>query len=251
MKDITIIIPVHEATEENKQMFNKACKNALEVNPDGNVLIVGPKSVLKELSIPKGVKKVNNEVSDIPHQINAAVEAVGTTYFAFLEIDDYFTPKWFSNAEAYIAENPGCAVYLPLVEVMDAQSGKSGGFINEIVWASSFSETLGYFDYEALQNITNICLSGAIIDTETFKALGALKASMKLYYWYEFVLRVTNKGRKIFTVPKLGYIHTVNRPGSLTEYEMNNISEKEFEWWFTLAQQECQVKTDKGRKYEE
>lgn len=253
LKDITIIIPIHEATSESKELFKDACDNATKVHPDGKVIVVGPKAVLKGLDIPKGFKKVENEVSDLPHQINAAVAEVKTTYFTVLEIDDNITSYWFNEAKAYAEENPGCAVYFPIVEVYDDKATDPNkaavGYMNEVTWATSFSQEMGFFDVDSLLNFPGVCASGAIFDKEIYDAVGGLKASMKIFYWYEYFLRTANKGRKLYVVPKIGYNHLVNRDGSMTNTLEKEMSQDEIDWWFTLAQQEYTFKNDRGKQY--
>lgn len=251
MKDVTVIIPVHEYTEEIKGLVDRAIESTKKASEDSPIIVVGPKTVLKSLKLGKTVKLVENEVSDLPHQINCAVDVVKTNYFSYLELDDVFAEKWFDNVEKYMVDYPSNAVYLPIAEVVNDEEKSVVGFMNEITWASSFSQDMGYFDTEALLNFSNVCTSGGIYDKEMFIELGSLKASMRLFYWYEFLLRASNKSKKIFTIPKIGCVHTINRKGSMSDVEYRTISKEEFDWWFNLAQQEYQFKNDKNKKYEE
>ena len=91
--------------------------------------------------------------------------------------------------------------------------------------------------------------SGGVFKTEDFNNAGGLKASMKLVNWYEFFMRMLYKGKKIFVIPKVGYYHVVNRPGSITDVYNKEMSEKEVEWWIDLAKKEYFFPQDRNKVY--
>jgi hypothetical protein len=141
--------------------------------------------------------------------------------------------------------------FLPLTEVVDYETKLPFGYSNEAVWASSFSEELGYYDIQSLEYNLNFNTSGGVFKTEDFKNLGGLKSSMELVFWYEFLLRALYKGKKIFVIPKVGYYHTVNRPDSITNVYANTMSEKEADWWIDLAKKEYFFIKDRNKTYKE
>lgn len=109
-------------------------------------------------------------------QVNFAVDNVKTKYFSVLEYDDTFSKIWFANVEKYISvDTDNTFAFLPLTEIIDAPSNEIIGYANEAVWASSFSEEIGYLDNESMQDYINFNTSGAIFKTEDFKTLGNLR----------------------------------------------------------------------------
>ena len=257
MNKITTIIPLNKFDEEVKTMLGMAVKSHLETskNNPADLMFVGPKEVLdkvKELKLAEA-QYVENEDAWFSTQINVAVKNVKTDYFAILECDDEFTPIWFDNVMKYIETGDDIAVYLPLTEVYDYQNKNMGpvGYVNEAVWASSFSERLGYFDNECLQDYLLFNTTGGVFRTKDFIEIGGLKDSIKLSFWYEFMLRAINKEKSIYVIPKVGYFHSVNRDNSLATEYAQNMSDRESEFWVELARKEYLYKNDRKKTYEE
>ena len=46
-------------------------------------------------------------------------------------------------------------------------------------------------------------MTGSIFNTADWKEVGGLKPQIKLTFWYEWMLRLTNKGKDIFVIPKI------------------------------------------------
>lgn len=257
MKQITTIIPVHKFDDEVRGLLETAVKSFVETskNNPSDLMFVGPKEVIEQVKAMNFQEAEYVESHDpwFSAQINAAVKKVKTDYFAILEYDDEFTPIWFDNVAKYINTGDDISVYLPLTEVFDYQHKEEGpiGYVNEAVWASSFSEKLGYFDSECLQDYLIFNTTGGVFKTKDFIEVGGLKESMKLSFWYEFLLRAINKGKNIFVIPKVGYFHLVNRNGSLATDYAQNMSDRESEFWVELARKEYLYKTDRKKTYEE
>ena len=257
MAQITTIIPVHKFDDEVKTLLETSVKSFVETskNNPSDLMFVGPKEVLdqvKALNLHEA-EYVENEEAWFSAQINAAAKKVKTDYFAILEYDDEFTPIWFDNVVKYINAGDDIAVYLPLTEVFDYQHKEEGpiGYVNEAVWASSLSETLGHFDNECLLDYLIFNTTGGVFRAKDFIEVGGLKESMKLSFWYEFLLRAINKKKDVFVIPKVGYFHVVNRNGSLATEYAQNMSDRESEFWVELARKEYLYKTDRKKTYEE
>lgn len=265
MNTITTIIPLHKFDKSVESMLTMAVKSHYETskNNPADLMFVGPKEVLDKVRYLQaeaawflnlsGAQYIENENAWFSAQINAAVKNVKTDYFSILEYDDEFTPIWYDNVVKYINSGEDISVYLPLTEVFDAEHKENGpiGYINESVWALSFSKNLGYFDNQCLESYLIFNTTGGVFKTKDFIEVGGLKESIKLSFWYEFLLRAMNKDKKVFVIPKVGYFHIVNREGSLaTEYQ-NNMSDRESEFWIELANKEYLYKTDRKKTYEE
>lgn len=258
MKDLTVVIPVHEYSETIRKFYDRAMESlrAADSNNEANVIVIGPKNVLGEIKkedYDNKIEWVENEKSDFCSQINVAVKKIKTKWFSVLELDDVYGETWFKNVEKHIATGEEVSVYLPLTEVMDINNPANGsiGYVNEAVWASSFSERIGYLDLECLQGYMNFNTTGGVFNTDDFKSVGGLKTSMKLSFWYEFLLRTVYNKKNVYVIPKVGYYHFINRGGSLALQYNSEMKPKEAEWWIELAQKEYLFKTDRKKTYEE
>lgn len=253
MKDLTIIIPIiNMDNDENKELLKRAINSV----DDSQILIVGDEPNINEvekMGLDKPIRVFINKSNDTTYStnVNLGVREIKTTYFSVLEYDDAYSPIWFNNVNTYMAhDTEDIFAYMPLTEVVDVQFGPIG-YANEAVWASSFSEEIGYYDLQCLEDYLNFNVSGAVFKTQDFISLGLLKTSMKLTFWYEFLMRAIYKGKKFFVIPKVGYYHYVGREDSLSSFYANNMSEKEANWWIDLAKKEYYFPHDRNKTYQE
>lgn len=253
MKDLTVIIPIINMDNTNNQELLKRAINSVD---DSSILIVGNELDIKEIEkidFKNPIRVFINKSNDISYatQVNLGVREVKTTYFSVLEYDDHYSPIWFNNVAEYMKNDvEDIFAFMPLTEVIDVQYGPIG-YANEAVWASSFSEDIGFYDLQCLDDYLNFNTSGAVFKTQDFINLGLLKTSMKLTFWYEFMLRAIYKGKKFFVIPKIGYYHYVGREDSLSSFYANNMSEKEGNWWFDIAKKEYFFPHDRNKIYQE
>ena len=259
MKDLTVIIPLKDYSDETKKMLSTAIDSVKKAaGTDTELLFVSTDDIIepvkKDYSEDNmtylGVKKL-----DFCTQINKAVEKC-KTYFSILEFDDVYTPNWFKNFEEYKETDKDISVFLPLTEIVMYDKPEDGaiGYVNEAVWATSFSENLGYLDNESLMSYMNFNTTGGIFKTEDFVSVGKLKPSIKLTFWYEFLLRCIHNGKKVFVIPKVGYQHMLNRPGSISDVYNTTLKPEEADFWIDLAQKDYFFNKERDKshyKYEE
>jgi GT2 family glycosyltransferase len=220
--NITVLIPIHTVKGNTQEYFKTAIKSLQEqqVLPYEVLIVRCPcKDVIKFVdNFDYGNLSVrvveNKESKDFCTQINVGVNEVKTEYFSYLELDDEMSKIWIKNGDKYIESYPDVSVFLPITVDVN-EEGKMISFTNEPVWAMQFSDELGYLDNNVLQEYPNFNPSGSIIKKEVFQTVGGLKKSIKLYFNYEFLLRVTYNGHRVMTIPKIGYKHVNMREGSL------------------------------------
>lgn len=250
MKDLVVIIPVHKIDDEIKSLLTRAINSVPE-----NIDILIPTNLenieVSELDVTGRAEMTYCSEGNFQSLVNHAVKSCENTYkwFSILEFDDEYTSIWFDNFQKYVKFNPEVSVFLPLIDLIDFNGNQYIGFGNEAPWASSFSSEIGYIDNESLQNFFDFYLTGSIFNIEDWKEMGGLKASMKLTFWYELMLRWTNKDKQFFVIPKLGYKHYVNRPNSLHKIYSEEMTEDESIWWFETARQESFHKKDRNKMY--
>ena len=254
MKNLTILIPVHKVNADIEKYLERALKSV----PNGvKCSVICPDEIRCELIRTDLFKTFKNWVvvngeTDFCSMVNIGVESCDTEYFSVLEFDDCFTDNMITSMLPYIEVNePNTKVFLSIQELYDvSQDDMSAvGYINETAWASAFSEEIGYLDIESLEAYYNFNVTGAIIHTETFKSIGGLKPSIKISFWYEFLLRMIYNNHKVYVVPKVCYQHSVNRVDSLTEEYTKTITQEEGAWWIELAQEEYFFNTDRKKTY--
>ena len=238
MKDLVVIIPMHEFGKDNIELLNKAVDSI----PEGIKTILSVKKGVDGRKL-KGVSERLEIVSEsdgdsFAELVNAAVDKIEEKWFSILEFDDTYSPIWLDNAKKYMEFMPETSVFMFLEDITDFNNGKYIGFGNEAPWASSFSNEIGFIDNDCLQNYFDFYLTGSIFNTADWREVGGLKPQIKLTFWYEWLLRLTNKHKKVFVIPKVGYNHKLGRSGSLVEIYKENIGQDETQFLFDLAKRE-------------
>ena len=252
MDNITVIIPVHEYNDKVQELLGNAIKSV----PNGIKIVLSCFSdIANKIENSLKTENENVEIQYSPKStfcglVNDAVEKITTKWFSILEFDDIYTRIWFDEFNRYSQFNQDVSVFLPMEDIIDFESKGFIGYGNEAVWASSFSNELGYIDNDCLQNFFDFYMTGGIFNTDDWKEVGGLKESITLTFWYEFLLRLTYNGKKVFVVPRIGYIHNMNRNDSLIKIYNDTISQEESEKWITLAKQEYYFKRDRKKTIE-
>lgn len=249
MENLVVVIPVHEFNYEVGKLLTNAI-NSVQENIEVRVSCKkGLESKIKKyLKDWSDIKIITNEKSDFASLVNNGVK--NSKYFSILEYDDEYTPIWFNNVEKYIESMPDVSVFIPLTDIVDFNTKKFSGCGNEAPWASAFSNNIGFIDNDCLQNFFDFYMTGSVFNTDDWNEVGGLKPSIKLTFWYEYMLRATNKDQKIFVVPKVGYNHYMGRKDSLTENYRENMSKEEQEFWFKLAKKEYFFKEDRNKTFD-
>jgi len=252
--DLTIIIPLNKWSEEVKDYLDRAVDSiALStVKPSKVIFVVS--SIIENDFIPYSKKTFEElktlgidtpicyptEKTDFCEQINQIVKEVDTKYFSILEYTDYYGKTWLENVEKHINLNKEISMYLPIVNVYN-EPGDFLRFYNEQYWAQGFtSNDLGFITEDALKVLWDMNISGGIINTQDFIELGSLKPSIKLYYWYEFMLRFCNQKKTAYVIPKSLYNHI------LFKQEMEA---DEAKFYYDLCSKEYWYKEDRNKTY--
>ena len=265
MEYINVITPVHKFDDDVKNFLANAINSYDEAKKylnektselDTKLTIVCPEFIKKDILTfiseidysNKCVVVVNDTgKTDFCSQVNFIAERVQEKYFSILEFDDEYYKKWFWQFAQYQLGNEDVSIFLPVDVVYDSQKPEYWQYGNEMPLATSFSNKLGYIDFDCLQNFSAFNITGGIIRTEDFKTAGMFKPSVKISFTYELFLRMTKKNYKIMVVPKLGYKHAFNVKGSLTKEYEATIPEEDIDKWFDLAKRECSYKQDREK----
>ena len=256
MKDITIIIPVHKFNDNVKSLLNNAFESVKKNQENytfGKLipLIVAPSEVLENAGEFFGENQFYNICRntsnnlDFCSQVNFAVNnKVETEYFSILEFDDVYTDNWFKMAHNYFYTNENVSLFLP-INILTNTERKQFQYVNEVAWSGSFSNEIGFLDYDCLKDYSSFNLTGGIFNTDDFKKIGGFKPSIKVAFNYELLLRMAKKELKIYVVPKEGYIHVIGREDSLTDEYNKTLTNEQIQKWFDLAKIECVFTEDR------
>jgi hypothetical protein len=252
MENLTVIIPVHIYDETVKQLLNKAITSVFcQKDTAQQILMVGPQNIINKIKIDFKNDKIdffeNLGLTDYCTQINIGVTNCKTKYFSILGFDDEYSETWFKNVSTYIKHKPEYSIFMPIVNYVDNDNNITGT-VNEIIWAMSFSNEIGVIDEDTLQSYYDFSVNGAVFRTDDFIEVGMLKPSIKLSFWYEFLLRSANQGLKIYVIPKNGYFSLIGREGSIID-QYKYMDSKERSWWIKLAGKECFFKQERKGSY--
>lgn len=245
MKNITIILPIHEWNDDYAKMFENSISSVEEFYNDIKLLIVAPEKVISKINIVSDkidFKFLTNKGNiDFCSQINLGIDNCDTEWFSILEIDDEYKQNWLKIVNTYSKENPKVDVFLPIVKDINAE-GIFLSFTNEATWAYGFSEKQGFLDNDALLDYQNFQISGGFYRTSVIKEYGKFKDNIKLTFGYEFLLRLTHNNVSIMTIPKIGYHHVNFRENSLFWSYKNDetlkMNEEEIKFWLDTAKKE-------------
>jgi hypothetical protein len=267
MIDLTVVIPVEKWNEEERKYLDRALKSLFKQKVKPVEIILGFNKELKDDKnfigfIDEKTKEfetvninITKSYSDsyifehCPHNsvtaIAGCVKLVKTKYFTVLEATDEFEISWFENVEKYIeTSDKEISIYFPICKVFN-QEGEFVRFLNEQWWANGFSKDLdlGYIDEEGLKLMYDMNLSGAVINKSDYDAIGGLKTNIKLYYWYEFLLRLIYNHKNAFIIPKSLYNHVY--------FPAINIETDEAKFYWDSVQTEYYFIDQRDLKFEE
>jgi len=267
MTNISIVLPVHEFNDTVAQYLRKGFASILsQVGFDAPIPIVlvythvaeqrGLLDFVKEFTSPTDVTvkplmviPIKNEgKTDFCSQVNLGAANVPTEYFSILEYDDEYATIFFKNVVKHLTVFPDVSMFLPFTVEVDDKTGSLVQIVNQTIWSKGYvgeNGTLGFLNTRSLNEFSFYTIGGSVIKKADFESSGGLKSNIKLAFTYEFILRFLENGNKIYSMPKFGYKHVINRPGSLFVGYGTSMPMKERRFWFETAKKECHFFTDR------
>jgi GT2 family glycosyltransferase len=251
--NISVIIPVHKLNGTEVELLKSAVESVAAQSQLPDAIIITTTAECKGLiektlkkSLPKSYKGLTIALADgdtsFPSMVNLGVTEVKTDYFTVLEFDDYLMTSFMETSVKYLNEYPEVSMFMPFIGNVDGE----GSFVkygNETLWAMDFTTELGFLDNDAIRKYPDYNLSGTLVKTEDFRDVNGMKPSIKYKSTYEFFLRFTAQEKIIKSIPKMTYIHTINREGSFLATMMDyktRPSVEEFNYWFNAAETESE-----------
>jgi hypothetical protein len=153
--------------------------------------------------------------ADIFNKIFQSASESGYKYTSIMEFEDAFSLRWFNTAIAFAEENKQYAIFSPLLKYVS--SGAFQSYMNELCWVEGFAEEVGRYDNNmflkfnfamnplgALYCIDRLMEFDGMLESRDEK-LFPMKRSIKLFSFWEFMIRATYNGAKIMNIPRIGY----------------------------------------------
>lgn len=258
MSKVTVILPIHEFGENLKKYIDSAIKSVLDqLDIQPKILVVythraeegGLLSFLESQNYGENLTTIKNiEKTDFCGQINFGVKNIDTEYFSILEYDDEYSRIYFRNVEKYISTMTDVSMFLPITIDVDDKTNTPLQLVNQNIWSKGYvgeNGSVGYLNSRSLNEFNFYTIGGSVIKKSDFIGVGGLKSNIVLTFTFEFLLRFLNNGNKIYTIPKFGYKHIINRDGSLFMGYVASLSEKDRYFWFETAKKESHFFNDR------
>lgn len=251
--DLTVLVPVTKLDNQTTSLLNLAIGSIKDqtLHPKKVVFIVPTSEIETYDYITSTFENSNglylvefHQVSsdDFPEMVNTTIDNVSTKYFSILEWNSEYLPTYFERTQEFIdsSEFSGMATYLPTTALV-TDKGFMLQFINEGVWGQGESEAMGKLDFKYLWDNNVFVLGGMVMSKEAFQEVGGFKSEIKIYFAYEFLLRLINSDYKVAVTPKIGYKHTMDSTGSLFSPYKNaaiGIKQEEVQFYLDSAKKE-------------
>ena len=258
---LSVILPIKSAKAKDfDEYFAKAINSLKEQKVDFEELLIvhTQEETLVNLLENYDFGKLNvtkllwDKEANYCSQVNYGVQNAKGTWVSLFEFDDEYSSIWFKNVKKYVESYPEVQMFLPVVVEVD-DKGMFAGFTNEATFAANFAQEMGFLTNETLHDYQNFQTAGSIIKKSVFDDFGGFKASMKLTFIYELLLRLTYNSVSIMTIPKLGYKHVNLREGSIFWNYKNGddkMLEDEVKFWIQTAKKEYFFTDDRVIKYQ-
>ena len=259
--DITIILPIKSSVVRDfDEYFDKAVTSVKnqKIKIKELLIVTTPEEKLNahieayDFGDLNFRKIVWDKEPSFSAQVNFGVQNANSKWISIFEFDDEYANIWFDNVRKYMEYYPMVQAFLPVVVDTD-EKGAFAGFTNEAVFAANFAQEVGYLTNDILQDYQNFQTAGMVIRKDVLEDFGGFKASIKLTFVYEFLLRLTYNSTSIMTIPRIGYKHMNLRPGSIFwKYKNgeNKITDDEVSFWIESAKKEHFFTTDRNIKFE-
>ncbi len=222
--NISVILPVYQLDDTTKQLLKNALKSIEEqlILPDEIVLVVPKDSndseyiKTSDFGVLTDIITIveNDGDTDFCSQFNLGVSKAKSEWVTLLEQDDEYAKIWFKNVVEYRDAYPDVNIFLPIIVDVDSN------------------------------------IDGMVIKKSLFNDFGGFKSSIKLTFIYEFLLRMTFKDAKIMSIPRFGYKHINQRPGSLFSEYKKTLDSTETRWWLSIAKKEYYFPKDRKITYD-
>ena len=258
---LSVILPIKSAKAKDfDEYFAKAINSLKEQKVDFEELLIvhTQEETLVNLLENYDFGKLNvtkllwDKEANYCSQVNYGVQNAKGAWVSLFEFDDEYSSIWFKNVKKYVESYPEVQMFLPVVVEVD-DKGMFAGFTNEATFAANFAQEMGFLTNETLHDYQNFQTAGSIIKKSVFDDFGGFKASMKLTFIYELLLRLTYNSVSIMTIPKLGYKHVNLREGSIFWNYKNGddkMLEDEVKFWIQTAKKEYFFTDDRVIKYQ-
>lgn len=262
MPKIVYIIPLHK---KDDRVFD-----AIESVPkcDHTQIIVATMKNLKTW-LNKGIDKMgrtnvsyilSEDDSGYPTLVNLGIDVVNEIHkdadlISILEFDDKLMPNAHKIVNEYFNawDNivPSVEIFAPLACVIKETDDEKPiliGVANEASIAPQVAEEYGLFDFNMMLRTNFIFVNGCYIRPSVFENYGKFKTNFKVFYDYEWALRIVYNGAIVRTIPKATHMHTLSDDGAFETQK--SLPQKERDQWLVATRREYFFEDDRDIKFD-
>lgn len=248
--NITYIIPLHKKDE---RVFR-----AIASVPKEDTIIISTTKEIKTWLRNKmsddngdiGAYFTTSDKSSYPTLVNAGIlltldfnkvtdGELDCDLISILEFDDTVTPNANNIITQYYNDWDDVDIFAPVVCMVkenDTDKPILIGIANEAPMAPNVSEEFGTFTYNMMLKTNFLFVNGCYIRPSVFVEHGVFKENFKLFYDYEWALRVIYSGVITKCVPKTTRFHYLYDDSA---FETQKATDKQtLENWLSAAKQE-------------
>lgn len=257
--NLAFIIPAHEMHPG----LVPAIDSALANSPKAQVILVATQEVFDALPENRLECLTLLDAPDdtsFPSMVNVGIECAqdleNVQWISILEYDDKvlpYTVKLFNEYQEHFSDTP---VFAGLTLICEPQErgGKDedsppalSKMANEAAWAPNIMETPGIVDFNAMLRMNFVLLTSTFINLDVIDEVGPMKANMKHFSDYEFLLRIVYNGHEVRAIPIATHYHFEG--GRATE-ALRALPRDEGSFWVNAARKEYFFEFDREIAYE-
>lgn len=245
-KKIGYIIPLHKKDE-------RVYKAIASVPENDIALVCCPEDVAKWISNDHD-DWLKVDGSSYQKLVNAGIDYFKETdadYISILEFDDTLTPNAGSIVSQYGTDWEDVDILAPLsMAVKEGEDDKPIliAVANEAAMAPQLAEEHGYFDFNMMLRSNFLFVNGCYIKPEVFENFGKFKENFKMFYDYEWALRMVYNGAVIRSIPKATRFHYLSDGGAFET--QRNAPKADKDNWLSAARREYFFEEDREISFE-
>jgi len=253
MLDIRYIIPLHKKDERVIKAINSVIECVVYVVCGDSEIFEWMKT--KILPGEAVLLNANSKSKSYPELVNFGYASMSGTpdYISILEFDDQLTPNSGKILKEYLQDFQDADIVAPLACICKEGDGSDNlpillGMSNEVCFAPNMVDEYGQYDFNLMLRSNFMFVNGCYIKPRCFEEWGKFKTTFKVFYDYEWALRMIYNGAIVRGVPKATHFHYLSDDGA---FETNKkLDKKIVEKWLSAVRREYFFEEERPLKIE-
>lgn len=229
---------MHEYNESVEKTINSVYSSK-DWTDEIEVIVVGPE--LDKIKSSHPYTKLWADSKLYCELANAGIKFCekNSEYVSILEYDDELTEnaiRVFNRYSEKFKDDDVLAGLSAVVKHIENDKKVLLSIVNETALAPGMADDFGLFDFNMLLRSNYLFVNGLFMKTKIFSETGYFKPSLKMFYDYEFSLRLVYVGLIVRTIPKITHYHYINQNGASNLHKI--ATQKERDFWIGTARKE-------------